>query len=80
MVNFQNGVDDERYFKAVLCLAVAAPSPVRHALAHLFRRLPALATCGQPVGNLRAAILIFAIHIVNRKDDLDLNSSGQHND
>ena len=52
MVNFQNGVDDERYFKAVLCLAVAAPSPVCHAIAHLFRRLPALATCGEPVGSL----------------------------
>ena len=31
----------------------------------------------QPVGNLRAAILIFAIQFYDRKDDLDLNSSGQ---
>jgi len=49
------------------------PSPVRHAIAHLFCRLPALATCGEQ----RAAILIFVIHIYNRKDDLDLTSSGQ---
>ena len=81
---FQNGDDDKRDLKAVLCLA--ALHLCASVIAHLFRRLPALATCGeplgcgQPVGNLRAAILIFAIHIFNRKDDLDLNSSGQHND
>ena len=31
----------------------------------------------QPVGNPRAAILIFAIQFYDRKDDLDLNPSGQ---
>ena len=31
----------------------------------------------QPVGNPGAAILIFAIQFYDRKDDLDLNSSGQ---
>jgi hypothetical protein len=50
------------------------PSPVRIVTAHLLRRLPEL---WKPVGNLRAAMLIFAIHIYNRKDDLDLNPSGQ---
>jgi len=71
MVNFQNGDDAKRDFKAILCLTAlhlcAMPSRIFFVVFQLW----------QPVGNQRAAILIFVIHIYNRKDDLDLTSSGQ---
>ena len=71
MVNFQNGDDAKRDFKAILCLTAlhlcAMPSRIFFVVFQLW----------QPVGNPRAAILIFAIQFYDRKDDLDLNLSGQ---
>ena len=49
------------------------PSPVRQSSRTFF----VVFQLWQPVGNLRAAILIFAIQFYDRKDDLDLNLSGQ---
>ena len=49
------------------------PSPVRQSSRTFF----VVFQLWQHVGNLRAAILIFAIQFYDRKDDLDLNSSGQ---
>ena len=57
MVNFQNGDDAKRDFKAILCLTAlhlcAMPSRIFFVVFQLW----------QPVGNQRAAILIFVIHI-----------------
>ena len=68
---FQNGDDGRRDFKDVLCLTAL------HLCAMSSRTFFVVFQLWQPVGNPGAAILIFAIQFYDRKDDLDLNPSGQ---